>query len=122
MNKFARNWSCPHCGHFQTATDRDFANGHIDFHMTETAWGNIRVEGAAACCANPQCRLPMVHIDIGEAEGTPNGRRFKLAKELFVSRRMIPESSAKPQPEYIPASLRDDYLEACKAWLEIFAE
>jgi hypothetical protein len=33
--------------------------------------------------------------------------------ELF-HRRLLPDSSAKPQPDFIPFALREDYLEACK--------
>jgi len=28
--------------------------------------------------------------------------------------RLLPESHARPQPEYVPAPLRDDYYEACR--------
>jgi hypothetical protein len=34
--------------------------------------------------------------------------------ESFHSWRLLPESSAKPQPDCIPAVLRNDYIEACR--------
>ncbi|WP_299780820.1 DUF4145 domain-containing protein [uncultured Roseobacter sp.] len=115
MKKFAKNWACPHCGQFQTATSEDFATESMDFYMTESALGHIRVEGMAACCANPGCKMPMVHIAIGKALTNPqNGRRYMAKGEPYVNQRMIPDSSAKPQPDFIPAPLLEDYYEACK--------
>ena len=32
----------------------------------------------------------------------------------YLTRQIIPESSAKPQPDCIPAPLREDYYESCK--------
>jgi len=35
-------------------------------------------------------------------------------RDLFFASRLMPESSAKPQPEFIPIALREDYIEACR--------
>ena len=35
--------------------------------------------------------------------------------EIVVERRLLPEVLAKPQPEYIPLAIREDYKEACLA-------
>ena len=35
-------------------------------------------------------------------------------RDLFFASRLMPESSAKPQPELIPIALREDYIEACR--------
>lgn len=115
MEKFAKNWACPHCKQFQTATNEDFDTRSIDFYMTESALGHIRVEGVAACCANPGCKMPMVHITIGNAlEYAHNGKRHMAKGAPYVDQRLIPDSSAKPQPGFIPAPLLEDYYEACK--------
>lgn len=115
MESFGHNWTCPHCGRPQTATERDFDSGEIHFLMTESALGPIGIQATAACCANPECKLPMVHVTIGTTayNSARHERYFVEGGELF-GRRLIPESHAKPQPEYIPEALRDDYVEACR--------
>ncbi|WP_299745723.1 DUF4145 domain-containing protein [uncultured Tateyamaria sp.] len=115
MTKFAKNWACPHCGRYQTVTEEDFDSGSIDFYMTKSALGHIRLEGSAACCANPQCKMPMVHVTIGKALiPARGGLRYMAEETLLVDQRMVPNSSAKPQPSFIPGPLLEDYYEACK--------
>ena len=114
----AENWTCPHCGRPQTATDRDQAKGDITFYMTKSVFGHIGISALAACCANPECMKPTVHVEvrrmamIRSVSGSTTGR-FTDDEPLF-SQRLIPESLAKPQPEYIPAPLHEDYTEACR--------
>ncbi len=114
MEKFARNWTCPHCGRPQTATEEDFASGSIHFYMTKSILGHIGIHSTAVCCANPECRMPMVHLEIGKTVSKPRSAAREFADDpALFSRRLIPENSAKPQPDYIPEALREDYLEAC---------
>jgi hypothetical protein len=42
-----------------------------------------------------------------------SGDKVEYGKEL-QSWRLLPDSMAKPQPDYIPQQIRDDYYEACK--------
>lgn len=109
----AENWNCPHCGRPQTATNNDQDQGRILFSMTETAFGKIGINALATCCANPDCMKPTVHVEVSRWVDAMNGRRFTDDEPLF-SQRLIPESLAKPQPEFIPAPLREDYVEACR--------
>jgi hypothetical protein len=52
-------------------------------------------------------------VDVKRWEAKPGVGAYWVG-EPVLSRRLIPESAAKPQPEYIPESLREDYLEACR--------
>ena len=109
----AQNWTCPHCGRPQTATNEDQARGRIAFHMTESAFGRIGISALAACCANPECKKPTVHAEVKRMKYVGLDLAFTKDEPLF-SQRLIPESLAKPQPKYIPAPLREDYVEACR--------
>jgi len=42
------------------------------------------------------------------------GSNFIGIKDVIASRRILPESAAKPQPDFIPEPLRTDYLESCR--------
>jgi hypothetical protein len=42
-----------------------------------------------------------------------SGQYDYVPGDLISATRLMPESEAKPQPEIIPAPLREDYLEAC---------
>ncbi len=59
-------------------------------------------------CPNPECRQQTISMNIyranynGEIKGIP-----------IFSWKLLPESEAKPFPDYIPKQLRDDYSEAC---------
>jgi hypothetical protein len=47
------------------------------------------------------------------ARGTVKSRETFVLQELIGRWRLLPPSFAKPQPEYIPKPIRDDYNEAC---------
>ncbi len=107
------NFDCPHCGRIQTSTLSDRDTGKIFFNMSETAIGGIGLFGEAICCANPHCKRPTVLVEVRKTEYLNGSRRFSDS-EPIVAVRLIPESTAKPQPDYIPAPIREDYLEACR--------
>ncbi|MCW3784262.1 DUF4145 domain-containing protein [Defluviimonas salinarum] len=57
----------------------------------------------------------MIYVTVGKHAYNRNDQRWELVEggELF-SGRLFPESIAKPQPDYIPVALREDYVEACR--------
>lgn len=59
-------------------------------------------------CPNPECRQQTIDIMIYETDRYGD----TIGKSIF-SRKLLPESEAKPFPNYIPKQLRDDYSEAC---------
>ena len=107
------NFDCPHCGRAQTVTSVDRDEGSIHFNMSESVLGHIGLSGMAICCANPVCRKPTVWVEVRRAAFNSFDRYFPKGTPI-VATRLIPESSAKPQPDFIPAVLREDYLEACR--------
>jgi hypothetical protein len=63
-------------------------------------------------CLNPLCKKLSLHAWLYEKEINPFGQ-VESGTEIH-SWQLLPESSAKPQPEYIPKAMRDDYFEACR--------
>ena len=64
-------------------------------------------------CANNDCRQLQLGIELYTAESPRYVHEQWKEKDLILSRIMLPESLAKPQPSYIPEPIVEDYKEAC---------
>ena len=85
------------------------------FDTNESAAGNIGIVARAIICANSHCLKATVDVAVAEASRRSDGRVVISGNSIpFIQRRLLPESGAKPQPDYIPQVIRDDYLEACR--------
>jgi hypothetical protein len=67
-----------------------------------------RVE--AIKCLNDECQKLTLMISLFERQ--EQGHDWKVGERLRFWR-LMPESSAKPQPDFIPEAIRQDYYEAC---------
>nr|WP_236952398.1 DUF4145 domain-containing protein [Mesorhizobium loti] len=65
---------------------------------------------SAARCLNPSCNEPTIASAL-HSSGVRGGGY--IPNEEVFSWTLRPGSLAKPQPEFIPDALRDDYYEAC---------
>jgi len=101
------SWTCPYCNRPCTIGDSDAK------FMSDTAWiskdygtykGNILV----VTCPNPDCRQQEIKASLHKWDS----RNEQIIEDLHVWQ-LVPESEAKPFPDYIPKQLRDDYSEAC---------
>lgn len=104
-------WTCPYCrqraavgtGCTRTSKDLRLPSGH------EAAL-------VATACLNPDCRQVELIVNLYEwkagqySGGANDGVRDKLVRRWTL----IPDSRARTWPEYVPAAIRADYLEACK--------
>ena len=70
----------------------------------------------AARCPNPQCNELTLSVWLAPVRHSASvvGFSMNMDKALLRPMRLRPESSAVPQPEFIPQQLRDDYYEACR--------
>ena len=111
----AFNWTCPYCDRPQSVTGHSNSVGEIHFHVGDSSTGTIGLRGSAIACSNPDCTKTAVSVTIDKTTPYINGgdRYFNTPAELVLEQRLLPSSYAKPQPEFIPAALREDYLEAC---------
>lgn len=68
-----------------------------------------RYETQAYGCTNPGCRRISLSLNLyGFISHSDGGRQRK-----YLTQRLLPKFASKPQPEYIPYALREDYDEAC---------
>src|SRR3954470_4950878 len=108
------NWNCPHCGRAQTVVEARFSCTTISAGVTDVAEGSIVLERTAIGCANPDCKKITLSVQVGiDDSRITQGYNIDPRRELLLSQRLLPRSSAKSQPAYIPSSIVDDYTEAC---------
>ena len=112
-------WRCPYCQHNATIRDGDQHTGHTVADLgsslgpTSLAYNFVR-------CPNPKCRNTTLNVGL-----------HKLRKALMAAEKaraieggfvgdgvlkqwtLLPPSSARPFPDYIPKAILDDYAEAC---------
>ncbi|MGD0351730.1 MAG: DUF4145 domain-containing protein [Verrucomicrobiota bacterium] len=108
------NWQCPFCNHKTIVHDghegtvSDFK--HIFDHGNKFARQYVR--GQVIVCPNEQCKEYSLILVLGDEIWSQQARGYV---ELTPKRswRLIPDSSAKVFPSYIPKPLLDDYREAC---------
>ncbi|QIK95472.1 DUF4145 domain-containing protein [Sphingomonas sp. HDW15A] len=108
----AFNWTCPHCNVPQTVTDKRHDVRFNYISLVNQAEGDLALEQTAIGCANPDCLKTSVKVRIGGRDNSSGTLRLNNRHVLF-SQMVIPQGTAKPQPDFIPAPLREDYYEAC---------
>lgn len=109
------NFTCPHCNRPQTVTKANHSNGFLQFKTVKTQNGYLGLEAILVVCANSECIKPTVNVAVRQLENNPAVYNTGFSEvDPLIQLRLIPESAAKPQPEYIPAPLREDYTEACR--------
>jgi len=85
------------------------------FDISETYTGIVGLRGQAIASANPDClRLQIDVAIIGGALASHGKFYVPSSGETLQVTRILPDSLARPQPEFIPSPLREDYSEAWK--------
>jgi Domain of unknown function (DUF4145) len=104
------NWKCPYCGHAQVITDPryELVLSKLDIEGWEV--GNAAYQVEAIVCANTECRKLNLSFGVGKYEGYRDHKPVISGGDYW---QLLPASSAKPQPDYIPEPIRRDYGEAC---------
>lgn len=105
------NWTCPYCDRAQTVTQERFSRSTGSVGVRDTVDGNLVVQRSAIGCANSECNRLTIEVVIGNDAGTDTWK-LKPGTEIFRET-LYPRGTAKPQPDFIPAPLIEDYTEAC---------
>lgn len=108
---FNKNWVCPYCGHAQVVSKDNYERHWADNINDRSEHGLVGSYVVSISCANEDCKkltlsfglTTAVRVDFDRQEG-----------ELIQAWPLLPESSAKPQPDYIPAHIVDNYNQACR--------
>lgn len=103
-----KNWKCPYCGHAQTVTDDRHSVRFLKLEVVPSIIGLVAVRIEGKVCANEECK----NIVIDSSLHPVNNDRI-YSQQIIREWRLLPEANVKPQPEFIPEQLRNDYYEAC---------
>lgn len=109
----AFNWTCPYCQHPQTVVEQRTDRILNPIHVGKTADGPIAAITTAIGCANPACNRTTVSLSIRKTRGPSYDELIDNNIKPLFNGRIIPNGTAKPQPDYIPIALVEDYTEAC---------
>ncbi|NQU47793.1 MAG: DUF4145 domain-containing protein, partial [Planctomycetes bacterium] len=104
---------CPHCGRATTIThskfeldDREFNNGNV--------LGSLNLISRVVICPSPDCKKFEVKAELVQ-KGLPlDPRNSRSGWKQIQHWDLLPSSSAKQFPEFVPAAILEDYGEACK--------
>ena len=104
------SYNCPWCNHDSTVANDNYStetHGFFDkirsVHMS--LWTEVTI------CPNPKCRQVAINASLSRAKNpTPDNMRTSVTLKSW---NLLPQSSAKTFPDYIPKPIRDDYEEAC---------
>ena len=110
MSEF--NWVCPFCQRHQTISQQKLYHAGHTVDVGENKHGRFGIRVLAIGCSNPSCKEVELKITTGTNRRCEGGY-FDL-KAPISSHRLWPESSHKPQPDFIPAPILQDYFEASR--------
>jgi hypothetical protein len=106
------NWTCPHCQRPQVVTNSNYFNRIVPIANPPGQYGPVVAELVSITCQNADCRKMTLSLGLSERVDNQNGH-FETAN-VIQQWLLIPESAAKPQPDYIPKAIVEDYSEACR--------
>lgn len=110
----AFNWTCPFCSMSQTVTSEKFSLTTGLFELgDDIAEGRVAIEGHATSCSNGLCRKTTIEVMIGSPKFLSGSFRGVDNDKVILNTQIRPQALIKPQPDYIPAALIEDYNEAC---------
>jgi len=104
------DWKCPFCNHDATITAQSMRTGHTDFTLAE-AEGNRRMVSQFILCPNPQCKKFTLEAYLYELFWV-NGEEW-MNGELVRKWQLMPTTTSKAFPDYVPRQIIEDYDEAC---------
>ena len=100
-------WTCPYCNRPCTVGEEDVRILSGQNYISEE-YGTYRAYTRIIVCPNPECRQQTVSLTVKDVD-----TKYDIDNKTIYQWDLLPESSAKPFPEYIPLQIRNDYEEAC---------
>ena len=109
-----KNWQCPYCGHFQILSEGKNLKTKDEFQeiVQISEHEKICFRVVSIACLNEQCKKLSLEFFLRK-NNTVHDLSYYFTKKVQTWR-LLPDSIAKPQPDYIPKAIKKDYEEACK--------
>lgn len=102
-------WICPYCTHAQIIGDDSKQYDYVQIELSGGLPAQSSYSTTAYACTNPKCKRISLSFSLSGFIYSGNSGRQKT----YLAKQIIPLSRSKPQPDYIPQTLREDYEEAC---------
>lgn len=107
------SWICPHCSQHQVVTDQ---NSEVVDHFLSDGYAaeedRLSTRISSIRCLNESCKKRTLRFAVYTVYTNQIGRQ-QQGRRIYTWN-LIPESSAKTLPSYIPVPIREDYYEACR--------
>jgi hypothetical protein len=105
------NWTCPHCERDVTISEGRITGDRHTLSI-DNASGPKALMTTFIVCPNPKCKKFTLLASLHDCEQKPPNYNWHTTKKL-KEWSLIPPSSSKHFPDYVPQPIREDYLEAC---------
>jgi len=103
-------WRCPYCDHNATIVNANYNTNRFEFNNgNKCEWQVLRYY--ITVCPNPECGEYTLELSLHDHIQTSQGNYTDVDAKKRWS--LLPASSAKPMPAYVPAPIVADYEEAC---------
>jgi Domain of unknown function (DUF4145) len=109
MSEF--NWTCPFCQRAQTVSNSKSHARNYETFVGENNIGRFGLRMIAVGCSNPDCKEVEITTQIVVDEDETGDF---VPHHIVSSHRLRPESTHKPQPDFIPLPIVNDYIEASR--------
>ena len=104
-------WRCPYCGLTMEAAHIDVQDELMTVRQP-TAQGPCTFRLSLVVCPSLGCQSLTARMSVYALQPAAQGT-LRLQPEPFRSWNLLPPSSAKPMPEYVPERIAKEYAEAC---------
>ena len=102
------NFTCPYCNQITTITAPNHSDSSFRVDTRASEHGHIHIGHKAIACPNQSCRKLFLEIRLS------NESKHSVSEGALIKKwSLLPQSAAKPQPDYIPNAILEDYYEAC---------
>lgn len=109
------NWTCRYCGRPTTLTSPNWDFFWRKIEMASNHFDDKKEKGihyVAITCPNQSCKRLSLALSLTKVKQDVYGNREQ--GDDIQKWELLPESTAKPQPAYVPAPIVEDYTEACR--------
>ncbi|MCH7945017.1 MAG: DUF4145 domain-containing protein [Armatimonadetes bacterium] len=106
------SWTCPYCQRDTTVNAPDFFSDQFRIRVVATGVDDeLYVQVEVIVCPNQGCKH--YTLEVAECDSAIDHLTNRSRGDLRKSWRLVPASSARQFPDYVPSAIRDDYIEAC---------
>ncbi len=106
------NWKCPYCGHAQVVTENTFSEDVVFIENDLSKYGMLGGRIISTVCSNGDCKEITLKFSVHKREHVY--MQGIVLTKMIHSWSLLPESTAKPQPHYIPQAIVENYNQACR--------